>query len=189
MLITAALTLAVGFSGPQPPLHCPATLEEITGAPAIKMEYGGAMYGTCCGGCDTPFMKDPKTLIAKAAKANKTVGAFEYDAITGNRIEPAKAVAFSDYKAIRYYFTSDAEKKSFDSAPTKYVDDVKSEAYYCPLMKFALDQRDSGGYADYKGVRYYLCCSTCTKSFRDNPAKYAETAKKAIKPLAVVTVK
>src|SRR5438105_2739508 len=126
MFITAIATFALGFSGPQTPLHCPATLEDITGAPAVTLEYGGAKFGTCCGGCDTPFMKDPQTLIAKAIKANKTIGAFEFDPVSGARIDGKKAAEFSDYKAIRYYFTSAAEKKTFDATPAQFITDVKS---------------------------------------------------------------
>ncbi len=29
-------------------------------------------------------------------------------------------------------------------------------------------------YADYKGNRYYFCCTMCPKMFKANPAKYAK---------------
>lgn len=29
-------------------------------------------------------------------------------------------------------------------------------------------------YADYKGNRYYFCCTMCPKMFQANPAKYAK---------------
>src|SRR5690349_17804308 len=102
MLTTAIAAIALGFSGP-PPMHCVLTLEDIK-SPAVTMEYGGAIFGTCCGGCDTPFMKDPKGLIAKAAKAGKAIGTFEFDPVTGQRIDAKKATAYSDYSAIRYLF-------------------------------------------------------------------------------------
>src|SRR3954466_212751 len=106
MLTTAIAAIALGFVGPQPPMHFVLTLENITGAPAVTMEYGGALFGTCCGGCDTPFLKDPKGAIAKAAKANKAIGVFEYDAVTGTKVDVKKATEYSDYKAIRYMFAS-----------------------------------------------------------------------------------
>ncbi len=189
MLTSVIAAMSIGLAGLQAPLHCPATLEAVTGKPAITMEYGGALFGTCCGGCDSPFIADPKGLIAIAIKANKTVGAFEYDPISGVRIDPAKAAGFSDYKAIRYYFKSADEKKSFDEAPAKFVGDVKAEAYFCPLMKFEMDSKDVGGYVDYKGVRYYQCCESCVNKFKADPAKYAANAAKAVKPLAAVVVK
>jgi len=188
MLTTAIAALAFGFAGPQTPLHCPATLEDITGAPAITMEYGGTLFGTCCGGCDTPFLKDPKSLIAKAVKANKTIGAFEYDPISGAKIDSKKAAEYSDYKAIRYFFTSADEKKTFDATPAKFVGEVKSESTSCPVSKMAMGGK-SAAYADYEGVRYYFCCGDCIKEFKADPAKFAASATASVKPLAAVTVK
>ncbi|HVT11013.1 MAG TPA: hypothetical protein VHE55_01995 [Fimbriimonadaceae bacterium] len=189
MLTCAIAALTLGFNGPQPPLCCPSTLEEIKGAPAISMEYAGAMFGTCCGGCDTPFVKDPTGLIAKAIKADKTVGAFEYDPVTGFKVDPAKAEAFSDYKAIRYFFATADEKKTFDAKPTKFVTDVKSEAYFCPVMEQPTTSKDAAGYSDYNGVRYFMCCTYCVKKFRANPLAYVAKSAAAVKPLTVVVLK
>ncbi|MFI5386772.1 MAG: hypothetical protein ACHQ50_11705 [Fimbriimonadales bacterium] len=188
MLTIAIAAIAFGFAGPQPPLHCPATLEEVR-VPAITMVYGGATFGTCCGGCDAPFTKDPVGLIAKAVKANKTVGAFQFDPVSGLRIEAEKVVAFSDYKAIRYCFTSADEKKSFDAAPAKYVTDIKSETYFCPIMEQDTNFEEAASYADYKGVRYFMCCASCVKKFRGDPAKYVKNSEGKLKALAVVTLK
>ncbi|HVT11015.1 MAG TPA: YHS domain-containing protein [Fimbriimonadaceae bacterium] len=66
--------------------------------------------------------------------------------------------------------------------------EVKSEAYFCPLMNFALDSKDVGGFADYNGVRYYLCCESCMEKFKKNPKAYVEKAATAVKPLAVAVV-
>ncbi|HWA83681.1 MAG TPA: hypothetical protein VG820_09620, partial [Fimbriimonadaceae bacterium] len=146
------------------------------------------LFGTCCGDCDAAFKADPKAAIAKAIQAHKAVGAFEYDPVSGLRIDSKKAAGFSDYKAIRYYFANAGEKKRFDAKPTKYVTDVKSEAYFCPLMRIALDSKDVGGFADYNGVRYYLCCESCTEKFKKNPKAYVEKAAAAVKPLGVAVV-
>lgn len=184
MLITAIATMALGFTGPQPPMHCVATLENIK-TPAVTMEYAGAIFGTCCGGCDTPFIKDPKGLIAKAAKANKAIGAFEFDPVTGARIDSTKATAWSDHGAIRYFFNSAAEKKSFDANPAKYVGDVKQETSVCPVSGDPAPSGKAVGFADYKGVRYYFCCGDCPAAFKANPAKYAAAAKDAKNLVAV----
>ncbi|MFI5386773.1 MAG: YHS domain-containing protein [Fimbriimonadales bacterium] len=189
MLTSALAVMAFGLIGPEPPLHCPATLAEITGAPAIKMEYAGALFGTCCGGCDAPFAKDPVGLLAKAAKANTTVGLFGYDPVSGRKIDAKNAVAYSDYRAIRYCFASADEKKAFDVAPGKFLSDVKAEAYMCPVTGDEMTPESSRGYADYKGVRYYLCCPQCTTAFRKDPAKFADSVASAVKPLAVMTMK
>lgn len=189
MLTLAIATVALGFAGPQPPLHCPSTLEEITGTPAVTLEYAGSLFGTCCGGCDAPFLKDPAGLIAKAVKANKTVGAFEFDPVSRMKIDSSKAAAFSDYRSIRYYFADASEKKSFDASPAKFVGEVKSEARFCPVMSDAVDPKNAAGFGDYKGVRYFLCCDYCVRKFREDPAKYAANAAAAIKPLSAIVFK
>ena len=188
-MITAVLGLAIAMSGNQPPLSCPATLEPVTGKPAVTIEYAGAKFGTCCGGCDTPFVKDPASMIAKAVKANKTVGAFDFDPVSGKRIAGDKAAAYSDYKAIRYYFASIDEKKSFDATPAKFVGIVKNEAYFCPMTKEKTDAKTAGSFADYNGTRYFLCCSDCLAEFKKDPAKFAANAGAAVHPLTAVRLK
>ena len=187
MFISAIAAIALGAG--QTPLHCVTTLEDITGAPAVTMEYGGALFGTCCGGCDAPFMKDPKAAIAKATKANKAIGAFQYDPVSGGKIDGKKAAASSDYKAIRYYFANADEKKSFDAEPTKYLAEVKSAAYFCPVMNHATEPTKAGAFVDYNGTRYFLCCGGCLASFKKDPAKFAANAASATKPLVAVTIK
>ncbi|HVT11014.1 MAG TPA: hypothetical protein VHE55_02000 [Fimbriimonadaceae bacterium] len=60
LVALACLTLS------RTPLCCPTSLEELKGAPTVTMEYGGALFGTCCGNCDAAFKADPKAEIAKA---------------------------------------------------------------------------------------------------------------------------
>ncbi len=188
MLTALVFTVAATLDS-LPPLRCPATLEIIKGAPAASFEYAGAVFGTCCAGCNNTFQKEPQTLIANAIKAKVTVGTFEYDPITGLKIDAPKAKAFSDYKSIRYLFADVAEKKTFDAAPAKFIEDVKSEAYFCPIMEQDVTSKDAAGYSDYNGVRYYTCCTYCVKKFREDPAKYVANSAKAIKPLAAVAVR
>ncbi|HWA81806.1 MAG TPA: hypothetical protein VG820_00120, partial [Fimbriimonadaceae bacterium] len=116
MPITVLASIVLGFSGPAP-IYCPATLEKITGKPALVVEYGGILFGTCCAGCGNPLLKDPAPLLANAIKEKKTVGTFEYDAVTGAKIDTTKATVYSDYRSIRYFFNSAAEKKTFDKGP------------------------------------------------------------------------
>ncbi len=153
------------------------------------MEYAGARFSTCCGGCDKPFLRDPQGSLMEAIKEKKTIGVFNYDPVSGARIEEKKAAAYSDYKSIRYFFASADEKKSFDATPTKFIGEVKSEAYFCPVMKHATAPKDAGAFADYEGVRYYLCCGDCTKEFKADPAKFALNAKAAVKTVSAVIVK
>jgi len=188
MLTIAIAAAAIGFTGSFPPVYCPVTLEKVE-TPAITMVYNGATFGTCCGQCDGPFASDPKGLIAKAIQAKKTVGVFQYDPVTGIRITADKAEAFSDYKAIRYFFGEAAEKKSFDVSPAKYIPPVKSEAYYCPIMDQATTPEEAQSFGDYKGVRYYMCCTICVKKLRQHKVGYLAKAAAAAKPLAVITLK
>jgi YHS domain-containing protein len=171
MLTSMIALLALG--GPQPPLCCPNIHTPIEGKPAVTLEYCGALFGTCCNICSRFFIKDPKDALARAIKFGKTIAAFEYDPLTGLRIDGAKAEEFSDYKAIRYFFTSIGEKKSFDANPGKFVGDVKAEAYCCPDRKEATTSMPPGGYVDYKQIRYFFCDKECVAAFRSNPAKFA----------------
>ncbi|HTQ10668.1 MAG TPA: YHS domain-containing protein [Fimbriimonadaceae bacterium] len=188
MLTTALATIVMGFSGP-PPIYCPATLEKIEGKPALTVDYGGILFETCCAGCGNPVMQKPGQLLADAIKARKTVGQFEYDPVTGLKIDLTKATIYSDYRSVRYFFTSDDEKKTFDASPSKFVSDVKSEAYFCPVTKTATDEKSAGSYADYKGTRYFFCCGDCRKAFKENPDKFAANAADAVKPLYSIALK
>ena len=189
MILTSMVaTLALGFIGQQPPTFCPATLEEVK-MPSITMVYGGTTFGTCCPDCQAPFEKDPAGLVAKAITAKKTVGVFQFDPISGLRIESAKALAYTDYKSIRYHFASKAEKKTFDATPAKFIGPITSEVYYCPIMDDATTFAEAASYADYKGVRYFLCCAACVRKFRTDPVKYSKVSPDKVKALQVVTLK
>lgn len=186
MPITAIAALALGFTGPMPPLYCPATLEKITGEPALTVEYGGIVFGTCCAGCGNPILKNTQNLLDGAIKSKRTVGTFEYDPISGLKITVEKANAFSDYRSIRYLFSSKEEKKTFDASPSKYVSDVKSEAYFDPVMNQGDDSASASTFSDYNGVRYFLCSTDSLKQFRANPAKFVPNAASSVKPLKAV---
>lgn len=44
----------------------------------------------------------------------------------------------------------------------------------CPVMGDVVESAtESSGYADYEGVRYYFCCSSCAEQFAQNPAAFA----------------
>lgn len=45
----------------------------------------------------------------------------------------------------------------------------------CPVMgDVVVSAAESSGYADYEGVRYYFCCSSCAEKFAQNPAAFAD---------------
>ena len=45
----------------------------------------------------------------------------------------------------------------------------------CPVMGDVVESAaESSGFADYEGVRYYFCCSSCADRFAQNPATFAD---------------
>jgi len=177
----------MGFSGP-PPIYCPSTLEKID-KPALLVDYGGILFETCCAGCGNKVLTKPGELLAEAIKVKKTVGQFEYDPVTGLKIDKDKAPVFTDYKSVRYFFNSAGEKKTFLASPTTFVASVTSVAYFCPVNKVANDAKSAGSFADYKGTRYFFCCGNCLKAFKADPDKYVANSAAAVTPLGAVAVK
>jgi YHS domain-containing protein len=179
------LIAIVASSGTWPPLCCPSSHFAVK-KPAVIVEYGGALFGTCCDTCDEAFVKDPKDAMARAIRMEATIGAFQYDPITGLRIHGEKAATISDCRGIRYFFMSEKEKQTFDVDPTKYVTAVKSEAYFCPVSKQETLPTTAGAYADYNGTRYFLRDGESLKRFKANPTKYAPNAASAVKDVIPV---
>jgi YHS domain-containing protein len=179
------LIAIVAFSGTWPPLGCPSSHFAVK-KPAVIVEYGGALFGTCCDNCDEAFVKNPKDAMARAIRMEATIGAFQYDPITGLRIDGDKAATISDYKGIRYFFKSEKEKQTFDASPTKFVGAVKSEAYFCPVTKEPTRATTAGAYADYNGTRYFLRDGESLKRFKANPTKYTPNAASSVKDVVPV---
>jgi YHS domain-containing protein len=50
---------------------CPVRGEEID-PEANKIEYSGKVYGFCCNGCDTKFMKDPEKFSKNLSEDGKS---------------------------------------------------------------------------------------------------------------------
>ncbi len=189
MPILSVASLALGLSGPLPPLYCPATLEKITGKPFITVEYGGILFGTCCVGCGNPLLRDPKPLLAEAIKEKFTVGSFIYDPVSGLRIDEKKAPEYADYASIRYFFSSKDEKKAFLAHPEGYVAAIQSEAYFCPVTKHPTTWSDAAAFADFNGVRYFLANADSLAQFKADPAKFVASVTAQVKPLKAVVVK
>ena len=172
-------------AGARPPLRCPNTHFAIKGAPAVRLSFAGSTFGTCCDVCPASFIEDPSEAVARATKFGKTIGSFRYDPVSGMSIDGAAAPAYSDYHGIRYFFDREAEKKAFDAKPGRFVEDVKAEAYYCPVTNLATAP-DAASFLDYLGVRYFLCGRSCRDSFKADPGKYVSRAAAAVKSLAAL---
>jgi YHS domain-containing protein len=45
----------------------------------------------------------------------------------------------------------------------------------CPVMgDVVANPAEASGHADYEGVRYYFCCSSCAERFAQSPATFAD---------------
>ena len=62
-----------------------------------------------------------------------------------------------------------AAQKPAAKAPEKIACAVSKETVV------VADATKSKMFADYKGRRYFFCCSDCPKDFKKNPAKYAKS--------------
>lgn len=152
-------------------------------------DYNGARYWFCCGGCDATFKKEPLKYLEAQAKKGNVTGDFMFDPVTGVRLSsPGIIAATSDYKGIRFHFSSAANKAAFDKEPAKYGTMPKKDALYCAVAGEVIENYASAAsYVDFKGVRYYTCCAGCVAKMKADPAKYAGTAKDYIKTPGVAT--
>ena len=167
-----------------PPMHCVVTAEEID-KPNTTYNYKGIRYVTCCPGCKAPFTKDPEAVLKTAKTKGQMVGISMFDVTTGAAIAGKTAQASSDFEGVRYYFASPEGKKAFEADPKKMSAKPEKELVFCPIMGHALKTtNESGGYVDFKGVRYYACCGDCLKEMKKDPAavaaKYADKAVLAV---------
>lgn len=184
MLATLIAFTTVAFAGGNDAV-CP-----IMGSPvnekSAAVELNGARYAFCCGGCDGAFKKDPAKAVNATAEKGKIAGIFLFDPVSKSRLTE-DLHGSSDYKGIRYQFSSEDNKKAFDADPTKFVLKVEKEALYCPVGEEKVEAYSAAsGYADFEGVRYYFCCGGCDGKFAADPAKYAKNAKDHVKAPDVV---
>ncbi len=158
------------------PLTCSVLgINAPDGGPSV--DYKGVRYALCCAMCQASFQKDPNAAITSDKAKDKTIGTFMFDPITDSRITSAAAKASTDYKGVRYLFTTTDEKKTFLDSPDKYTSIPEKEALYCPVEKQKLSgYASAGSYRDYEGVRYYFCCDSCPTDFMKKPADYAKAS-------------
>lgn len=177
MITTIALALTLGTTAlEETPLVCPIMGSPVK-ADSPHLEYAGASFGFCCGGCDTTFAKDPKASLKKAEKGESSIGAFLFDPISQTRIKPDKAKGSVDYMGLRYYFENEANMAEFKKDMKKASAAPKKESLTCAVMGEKIESYSkASGYMDYEGVRYYLCCAGCEPAMRKDPKKYAGKA-------------
>lgn len=177
MITTLIAALVVGQNNP---VHC-AVMQTNTANPKMAVEYAGTKVGICCGGCEGALAKEPAKYFAQAAKNKTTIGEFLFDPVNKTHVEFADAKGTSDYKGVRYYFASTANKSAFDKEPAKFTAVPKKEVMFCPISGEEIaNYSTAGGYYDAHNVRFYICCVDCVKKMATDGAKYA-TADKAAK--------
>jgi len=171
MLNTLIAFAAVAF-GQAPALKCPV-MGSAVAADSPLVEYNGAKYSFCCGGCDANFAKAPEDFLKTQRKAGNTVGTFLFDPVSRLRLDLSKAKATADHESIRYPFASEANKAAFLASPKKFASVPAKEALYCPVGKEAVPSYSKASdYVDYDGVRWYMCCAGCGGPFEKDPKKY-----------------
>jgi YHS domain-containing protein len=187
MLTTAAFVLALAMTPAQDPvLYCPV-MAEPSSNPTGTFHYNGAIFQTCCGGCDEAFKLAPARFLASDKLKGKTVGIFLYDPITTLRIDGKKAKARSEHNGIVFYFASEENKRRFDAEPKRYGTLPKKEALYCTVMNHPIKHfASTGGYVDHEGTRYYVCCPACLPKLQKEPTKYVGNGARAVREPAVL---
>lgn len=171
MLNTLIVFTAMAF-GQSPALKCPVMGSAVApNSPVV--EYNGAKYAFCCGGCDANFAKSPEAFLKTQRSAKNTVGVFLFDPVSRLRLDLDKAKATADFDSIRYPFASEENKTAFLAAPKKFAAIPSKEALYCPVGKEAVPSYSKASdYVDHDGVRWYMCCAGCGGPFEKDPAKY-----------------
>lgn len=152
--------------------HCVKTGDAYT-KPAEVIDYKGVRYGTCCGGCGPMFEKDPEGTLKETAGKGLLVGTSLFDPVSGARIKETSDEPSSIYKGVKYFFANAGEKTTFDAAPARYTTAPAKELLHCPMQNADIKSYASaGGYVDYGGVRYYVCCADCLSMMHKDPASH-----------------
>ncbi len=152
--------------------HCVST-HDAYDKPFDTIDYKGIRYGTCCAGCAPQFDRHPDAMIAADKKLGKLFGESLFDMVSGKRITEKESKSHFDYQGIRYLFQSTHDEALFKSSPTKYTQAPKKELLHCPVYDQDIANiADAGGFVDFKGTRYYVCCSDCLAAMHKDVSKY-----------------
>lgn len=158
-------------------LVCPVMGSPVK-AEAKPITVAGHEFRMCCAGCDTKFKEKPTQYLTAAAKKGSTIGEFLFDPVTQKRIyDDERAGGSMDYKGVRYYFASAANKAAFKAAPQKYTVVPKNEVMHCLVMDMKIRKYQvADSYSDSGDTRYYHCCTECKVKFDKSPATYTGKA-------------
>jgi YHS domain-containing protein len=155
-------------------MHC-IKMGNAYDKPSEIVDYKGVRYGTCCAGCAASFIADPETMLKAAHDKDLMVGTCLFDPVSGARVVAKDDTPLTRRITTTFYFTSTDDKAKFDADPDKYMKAPDKELLHCPVLDSDIkDYASAGGFVDYKGVRYYVCCTDCLATIRKDPAKYAD---------------
>ncbi len=185
-MIATILSSLMLFGGP-PTTVCPI-MGNTANPKGPTVEYNGAVYAFCCGGCDTKFAKDPAAALKNPALKGKIAGTYLFDPVSGNRVHPGEVTLFAEFEGTRFFFENEKNLAAFKADSKKYGKLPAKEAMNCPVTGEAVEAySDASGFADVDGVRYYFCCGGCEKGF--TAAKLNPEAKKHVGVPKAIAVK
>ena len=87
-MISTLIAFALMAGGNE--LVCPI-MGEAANMAGPKVEYNGAMFAFCCGGCDSTFSKDPVAAFKNPKTKGKAIGMYLFDPVSRRRIESKDA--------------------------------------------------------------------------------------------------
>lgn len=145
-------------------------------------DFNGVRFAYCCPGCDAKFARNPLASLKSANDKKWVIGKSLFDPVARTRVWENRSKGFSDYKGVRFYFTTEANKATFDASPAKFGELPTKESLVCPVTEEKIGgYQNASDYVDFDGVRYYICCAGCLPKMEADPAKYAKAASKHVK--------
>ena len=187
MFTATIFVMALAQQGPA--LACPISGEDV-GKSKIAYEFAGSKFTLCCPMCVEKFKTDPAKAIKESAEAHRVVAEFQFDPVSGAHIDLERAKLFSDYNGIRFPFGIPENKKLFDASPKKYSVIPPKESRSCAVGHHPVESyATAGGFVDFKGVRYYMCCDDCLPKMIKEPGTFAPSVATHVKNPEVSKVK
>ncbi len=182
---------------PYPLSTCPVLGGKLgsMGEPVVKV-YDGREVRFCCGGCPSKFEKDLAKNLAKLDEAiikdQLPLYPTETSIVTGKKL-PAKPIEWVfNNRLVR--LGDEAEKADFKKDTAKYLATLDKAATEkqgkdYPLKTCAVSGEDFGSMGEAKDVivggrLVRLCCNSCKKEVRKDPAKFIAMIDDARKPAA-----
>src|ERR1043165_4393425 len=98
ILATIAATICMAVpSIVDDPVKC-AVMGSPTNASSKAVDFAGARFPFCCGGCPQAFMKEPLKYIEAAKDSKGAIGTFMFDPVDGQKVDLEKVKASVDFK-------------------------------------------------------------------------------------------